>query len=89
MTSYTSSTLKNYMKIFLPALTLASNKAFFSLETFESWVSSTGYELYKTWLKNAENTWTLLMGQELVDNASTKDIKEFHETIRFILLEYI
>ena len=76
---------------FPPALALPSNKPFFSLETYESWVSSSGYELYETWLKNSENiaqdsdSTTQARGQELVDNASTKDVKEFRGTVRFIL----
>jgi hypothetical protein len=72
--------------VFPPALALASNQPFFSLETFESWVSSSGYELYETWLKNsASMAQDSVRGQELVDDASAKDIKNFRETVRFIL----
>ena len=58
----------------------------FSIETFESWVSSSGYELYETWLKNSASlTQDSAHGQELVDDASAKDIKIFRETVRLIL----
>ena len=73
------------MKAFPPALALASNKPFFSIETFESWVSSSGYELYETWLKNSASIAQdseSAHGLELVDNATTKDIKKFRETVR-------
>jgi hypothetical protein len=87
----TSYTPKNFMKAFPSDLALASNKPFFSLETFEFWVSSSGYELYETWLKNSasiaqDSDYT--RGQELVDDASTKDIKKFRETVRFIFLNF-
>ena len=50
----TISALKIFtLKAFPPALTLASNQPFFSIGMFESWVLSSGYELYKTWLKNS------------------------------------
>ena len=53
---------------------------------FESWVSPSGYELYETWLKNSANiAQDSAHGQELVDDASTKDIKKFRETVRFII----
>ena len=53
---------------------------------FESWVSSSRYELYETWLKNSESiAQDSARGEELVDNASAKDIKKFRETVRFIL----
>jgi hypothetical protein len=57
------------------------------METFESWVSSSGYELYETWLKNSASIAQdsdSTHCQELVDDASTKDIKKFRETVRFI-----
>ena len=74
------------LKAFPPALALASHKPFFSIEMFESWVSSSGYELYETWLKNSANiAQDSARGQELVDDASTRDIKKFRETVRFIL----
>lgn len=73
------------LKAFPPALALASNQPFFSIEMFESWVSPSGYELYETWLKNSANiAQDSAHGQELVDDASTKDIKRFRETVRFI-----
>ena len=71
------------MKAFPPQLALASNQPFFSIETFESWVSSSGYELYETWLKNsASMAQDSARGQDLVDNATAKDIKKFRETVR-------
>ena len=74
------------MKAFPAAVALASNQPFFSIEMFESWVSSSGYELYETWLKNSESiAQDSARGEELVDNASAKDIKKFRETVRFIL----
>ena len=73
------------LKAFPPALALASNQPYFSIETFESWVSSSGYELYETWLKNsASMSQDSAHGQELVDDASAKDIKKFRETVSFI-----
>ena len=70
----------------MPALTLASNKPFFSIEIFESWVSSSGYELYETWLKKSASIAQDSAGaQELVNDASTKDIKKFFEMVIFIL----
>ena len=57
------------------------------METFESWVSPSGYELYETWLKNSASiTQDSAHGQELVDDVSAKDIKIFCETVRFIVL---
>ena len=74
------------MKAFPPTLALPSNQPFFSIETFESWVSSSGYELYDTWLKNSATiAQDSARGQELVDNASAKNIKKFRETVRIIL----
>ena len=62
-----------------------SNQPYFSIEMFESWVSHSGYELYETWLKNSANiALNFARGQELVDDASTKDIIKFCETVRFI-----
>jgi hypothetical protein len=82
--------LKKILKAFPPALALASNQPFFSIEKFESWVSSSGYELYETWLKNSANiaqdsASARASGQDLVDDASTKDIKKFRETVRFTI----
>jgi hypothetical protein len=74
------------LKAFPPALALASNQPFFSIENFESWVSSSGYELYETWLKNsASMAQDSARGQELLDDASAKDIKNFRGTVIFIL----
>ena len=42
-------------------------------------------ELYETWLKNsASMSQDSAHGQELVDDASAKDIKKFRETVSFI-----
>ena len=81
-----SPNFKNFiLKAFPPALALASHEPHFSIEMFESWVSSSGYELYDTWLKNSASiSQDPARGQELVDDASTKDIKKFRETVRFI-----
>ena len=52
---------------------------------FEFWVSSSGYELYETWLKNsADIAQDSARGQELINEVSIKDIKNFRETVRFI-----
>ena len=76
------------MKAFPPALTFASNKPFLSIENFKSCVSSSesGYELYETWLKNSASiAQDSTHGQELVNDASTKDIKTFCEMVIFIV----
>ena len=73
------------LKAFPPVLTLASNQPFFSIEMFEFWVSSSGYELYETWLKNSVDiAQDSARGQELINEVSIKDIKNFRETVRFI-----
>ena len=93
VTSYIVGVSPNFkffiLKAFPSALALASHEPYFSIEMFESWVSSSGYELYDTWLKNSASiSQDSTRGQELVDDASTKDIKKFREIVRFISYLY-
>ena len=65
---------------------MSSHVPFFSLEFPEDWVSDSGYELYETWLKNANNISLDLGSNDRVGIATLGEIKKYRDVVSLCLL---
>jgi hypothetical protein len=73
---------EHFLKAFQPVVADQFYRPFFSLECHKTWTTVSGYEFYKTWLKNSKNlSQDTSHAQVLIDGAAACNIKQFQDIV--------